>query len=1238
METTMDTLMITIESASKDASKQVDNLITKLGQLQTALKNVSGQSKNLSNLSSSLKSVTSSSGVKSLGKDYGTLSEQLEKLGLNMKDLGDPIKVIETADSVTKKYKTSTGQLVEIFEKVPASGNKIKVTLTEVADSTKKNSSAFDLLQSKLSGTILKTKLFVSGLTGLTKGVVYFTQKAADYEESLNLFTVTMGDQAKQGVEWLEKFSNALYLDPTEVMQYMGSFNSLIKGLGTASDKAYLMSKNLTQLTYDLASFKNIKPEVAFQKLQSAISGEIEPLRNVGVALSENTLQELAYSLGLEANVRDLTEAQKAQLRYIQIMKSSTEWQTDMGRTLVTPATALRVLTQEFKMLSRAIGRVFIPIVMAAAPYVIALSQLLTDLANRLANLLGYKIADIDYSGLTKGLGDVSSGISAIGDSADKTKKKINTMLAPFDELNVVQEKVEKTGSGLGGLSGGDLGVDLPEYDALAKLTEDMDKNVERAKKNLKSLKPIILGIGLAFGTWKLGGAIGTLLGLFGVGKGAGKGVGKGATTKSVLPTWKTFLKGMGELATLVGGVVLFVEALGLLTRIPGFQDNITRGTDALVDTFTGVLKISVPLALLAGGSVIMGNIPYLTVLKGFGGLTTIIGGTVGLMSAIGLLLGNQYVKEFNASGIELVKNTFNGLSDAFLPLIGMTIVILKLGDVMTGTGNTGFATIGKGLLAFAEIIAGVGVVLTVVGGLYEIPHVSEFMKNGVEFLTNIGKAIGGFVGGIAGGIASGVVESVSSSLPVLGTNLSLFMGNAKPFFDGINSVDKNATEGIKNLANSLLLLTANNIIEGLTNWFTGGSSLAKFGEELKTFAPSFVSFANTVADINEDGLKNSGKVASALAKIVEVSRDIPNQGASVVSFFVGDNKLSTFGKELQSFAPNFVDYANKIAGVNNDGLAKSDGVFTALATIIDVSKNIPNQGPSVVSFFVGDNTLSTFGKEIAAFAPKFVSYYDNIKKVGNDVEEKTKQVFNSVKTINNISIDKKGGLFSGTISLTKFGDDLKNFGSRFKSYYNSVKDIKVDAVNSVTKALSSLVNTYKTVKDNKLTDTVKNFGIALQSSAQNIKSYFSTELSYSAGWSIGNSFGTGIGQAIKSAMKSKIGTTIKVKDGYDTVKSFTISAYKDGGFPSAADLFFANENGVPEMVGRIGNQTAVANQDQITTSITNALLQALNQYDFGNNQPNRIVVNIGGKKIYDGYGDYINSETDRYGTTTLNI
>lgn len=273
METTMDTLMITIESSAKDASKQVDTLIGKLDQLRTSLKNVSGESKNLSSLSSAIKNVGSSASVKTQAKDYGTLSEQLDNLGLSIKDLGSPVKTIESADSVTKKYVTSTGQLVTIFDKFTDTGDKTKVTLTEVADAGGKSASAFGLLQSKMSGTILKTKLLISGLKGIYNTVTGFAQKAADYEESLNLFAVTLGDKAQEGLEWINKFSDALYLDPTDVTQYMGSFNSLIKGLGTGSDKAYIMSKNLTQLTYDLASFKNIKPEVAFQKLQSAISG-----------------------------------------------------------------------------------------------------------------------------------------------------------------------------------------------------------------------------------------------------------------------------------------------------------------------------------------------------------------------------------------------------------------------------------------------------------------------------------------------------------------------------------------------------------------------------------------------------------------------------------------------------------------------------------------------------------------------------------------------------------------------------------------------------------------------------------------------------------------------------------------------------------------------------------------------------------------------------------------------------
>ena len=199
-------------------------------------------------------------------------------------------------------------------------------------------------------------------------------------------------------------------------------------------------------------------------------------VRNVGVALSQATLQQLAYSLGIEKNVADMTEAEKAQLRYIQIMKSSIEWQTDMGRTLMSPANALRIIKQEFIQLARAIGNVFIPILMAIIPYIMLITKALTFLAQKLANLLGFELADIDYKGISASIGDIADNVGDVGTAAGKTAKQLNTMLAPFDELNVVQNETAKAGGG-GGAGVGDVGgfdLPLPEYDALANLTDKL--------------------------------------------------------------------------------------------------------------------------------------------------------------------------------------------------------------------------------------------------------------------------------------------------------------------------------------------------------------------------------------------------------------------------------------------------------------------------------------------------------------------------------------------------------------------------------------------------------------------------------------------------------------------------------------------------------------------------------------------------------------------------------------------
>lgn len=508
----VDTLSLEIESTAKDSTTSIDNLIQSLKELKDTMKDVVSEANKFSQFKNYISSGTSVSSKivnnrnyntksysnKSNTSQYGSLESQLKALGvdLNKSKLIDSIK---TVNSETLKYKTSLGQVVTVASKVNGELDNVKVTLKGVGQEAKKGTSLWSAFTKGISGAIVKTGIIVGSLRRIIGKMSDAVENAGQYQEALNLFSVTLAENYEKAMSWVTKFSDALYLDPTNVMNYMGSFNSLIKGLGVGSENAYFMSQNLTQLVYDLASFKNLDFETSFTKLQSAISGEIEPLRNVGVALSQNTLQELANSLGIQQKVATMNEAQKAQLRYIQILKSSTEWQTDMGRTLISPTNAMRVFKEQVQLLGKAIGRVLIPIVMELLPYMVALTQILTDFANKLASFLGYKIQDTDTSGLKQ----IQTGISDIGDEATGTAGKLQTMLAPFDELNEVQRKTEGSGSGLSGL-GGDLGVDLSGYDALANLSEQFSTNVENAKAKLEGLLEIVGAIGAGLLVWKV--------------------------------------------------------------------------------------------------------------------------------------------------------------------------------------------------------------------------------------------------------------------------------------------------------------------------------------------------------------------------------------------------------------------------------------------------------------------------------------------------------------------------------------------------------------------------------------------------------------------------------------------------------------------------------------------------------------------------------------------------------------
>lgn len=340
-----------------------------------------------------------------------------------------------------------------------------------------------------------------------------FINNINSYIENVNLFDVAMGSAAQSGEKLANSLQSVLGVDSGEAVRYMGVFQELGSSFGIANKQAVTMSENMTQLGYDLASFYNISTGTAFEKLESVYTGQSRAARSLGIDISNARLQQELYNLGIKEKVNDLTQADKAELRYIAIMKQTTNAQGDMARTIQTPANALRVLQAQLTITGRAIGSIFIPALEAILPVVTAVIEVIGDLASELASLFGFKMPKIDYSSLkdiSTSADDASTAVSGIGDNAQKSKKQLDNLISGFDELNIIQTSNDEDQNGSGAGNNGNIlsGIDLPQYDALA---DAVGNNIDAIKAKLEQYKPLIeeilkdvLAVGAALLTWKL--------------------------------------------------------------------------------------------------------------------------------------------------------------------------------------------------------------------------------------------------------------------------------------------------------------------------------------------------------------------------------------------------------------------------------------------------------------------------------------------------------------------------------------------------------------------------------------------------------------------------------------------------------------------------------------------------------------------------------------------------------------
>lgn len=360
------------------------------------------------------------------------------------------------------------------FGAIKASSSALKGVSDEAKEASKHSSTLAEKL-SRLAGVIGSIRVVSNALRQVANALGYCIDASNRYIENMNLANVSLGKYAGTAGEYANAVQSALGINSGEFMRNQGTFMTMAQGMGVATDNAYQMSKGLTQLSYDLASFFNISNDEAFEKVKSGLAGEIEPLRALGYDLTNARLQQEAYNLGISKNVSAMTQAEKAMLRYKAIMSQVSWAQNDLARTASSPANQIRILKSQLQTAAQSIGNIFLPMLKAIIPVVVAVVKVISTLANVIAGITGgTKIAAVNFgsggdvsgglndtadaaNNAASGLGGAGRAAKGAGDKAGKAAKQVKELkrqLMSFDEINKFSEQSD-SGSGSGGSGGG---------------------------------------------------------------------------------------------------------------------------------------------------------------------------------------------------------------------------------------------------------------------------------------------------------------------------------------------------------------------------------------------------------------------------------------------------------------------------------------------------------------------------------------------------------------------------------------------------------------------------------------------------------------------------------------------------------------------------------------------------------------------------------------------------------------
>ena len=1103
MSTQIDSLSIKIESNSRDATAAIDQMTKALQQLKTA-------------------------------GGLGTIEKNIQKI----------------ANAVTKGMKN-----------VPQQFKQSAKAADSFAKSTNNAASSAEGFQSALSGATSNLMSFIGNAVGIYsvgQALASALTEAREWDGISARFAEGFGDKVNEAYAHVMKLQEALYINDQAFMQYSSNFATLARGFGVAESAIADMSIGLTELGYDIYAKNNdfYTFEEAMNAVRSAIVGEVEPIRRAGISIMESTLKETAAANGITTSVENMTEAQKAMLRY-KAMVDQAYASSTVGtyiQELGTVEGSSRALAQQLKGLAQTIGSVLMPIVAAVMPYIQAFVALLTRAIAAIGALFGVTVKaptwGMDTLADTAGSAteEVKKTTGALGGAA-KAAKKLKDYTMGFDELNVIKPQDPSSGGGSGGGGAGGLGSDLGlDIDSLwtdamiesanlkaeqivesikaflqplkeAIMQIDFQPLVDSAKRLWEALKPFAATIGaglywfllnvlVPLAAYTIENVIPAFLNAV------------AATLEWLTPQLQAFGKWLAEnkehIATVAVYVVAFFGAFKLASAVAAVLPIITG--------FFKTLNIGASIMTFVKGIIrtLFTNVAALTIAFNAGG-----GGLGGALAVVKLLFTS-----LGSTLLGILKAVLSPFTLAVIVIASTAMVLAanwdKVVEVLKRFAESinlseKFEAIKTALAPMMEKLAGLKDLFTVIGTIgagilaFAMSNVAGMFNMVVSTIAPLITAIGGIID-ILAGLGSFIVAVFTGDWQKAGESIKLIWDGIVALFSGLwNAVVSGIT----------------GFVTGVINWF----------KSLWNTLVGHSIVPDMIDSIVEWFLSLPGKILTTIQNFV----------AAVVAFF---NSLWIKIKETWA------------------GVASWFGTLFANAWT-----NIQTAWSKVKTWFsdTWTNVKNVFAAVPTYFSQKFSEAWTNIKTAWSKVKTWFSDTWTNVKNV-----------FAAvpTYFSQKFSDAWTNIKSVFSSW------------GTFFSGLWTKISTTFTSLGTSIGDAV---GGAVKAGINSILTW------------VQNS----VNSAIK-LINGAIDIINKVP-GVEVakLKEVNIPLLASGGFVGEGQMFIAREAG-PEMVGSMNGRTAVANNDQIVEGISQgvytAVLAAMSQGS--NSNTASVNVYLDGKQI----------------------